>query len=244
MDVKSMARLPRMNLPGVAQHIIQRGNNRQICFSSSQDYLVYRDWLMEYAGKHEMAIHAYVLMTNHVHILATPKHEVSIPKTMQSLGRKYVRYFNHVYRRSGTLWEGRYKSSLVQNENYLMECYRYIELNPVRAGMVDDPANYRWSSYRSNALSQQEKGLTWHPEYRSLGTTNDQRCEAYMALFTAHIDGVMIKDIRGAVNKGLVLGSERFKDEIERNLNRRVRPAKMGRPKKVAGSEVGRKSLL
>ena len=140
-----MPRRPRLNLASVPLHIIQRGNNRQVCFSCDEDSSAYLRWLAEYAKKFGMDIHAYVLMTNHVHLLATPQRENSLSKTLQAVGRQYVRYFNHSYRRSGTLWEGRYKSSLVQSERYLLECYRYIELNPVRAGMVDDPADYRWS---------------------------------------------------------------------------------------------------
>ncbi len=172
-----MARLPRLNPPGVAQHIVQRGNNRQICFSCEEDFSNYLTWLAEYPEKFGMDIHAYVLMTNHAHILTTPQNEDSISKTMQSLGRQYVRYFNHSYRRSGTLWEGRYKSCLVQTERYLLECYRYIELNPVRAGMMDDPADYRWSSYRDNGLGQSGFRLTPHDEYLRLADQgrNDER---------------------------------------------------------------------
>lgn len=209
-----MARLQRLNPPGFAQHIIQRGNNRQICFATDEDFSAYLQWLGEYSEKFGMETHAYVLMTNHVHILASPQHEASISKTMQSLGRQYVRYFNSTYRRSGTLWEGRYKSCLVQNEQYLLECYRYIELNPVRASMVAYPADYRWSSYRANGLGEVSFQLTPHYEYQRLGLSLDARLEAYRAMFTAHVDGDMIRDIRVAVNKGLALGSERFKDEI------------------------------
>jgi putative transposase len=239
-----MARLLRLNPPDIAQHIIQRGNNRQICFASEEDYTAYLGWLEEYSKKFDMEIHAYVLMTNHVHILATSRHEKSLTKTMQSLGRQYVRYFNNSYRRSGTLWEGRYKSCLVQSEQYLLECYRYIELNPMRAGMVADPADYRWSSYRANGLGVGNSMLTPHHEYMRLGGSVAARCEAYRALFTAHVDGIMIKDIRDSVNKGLVLGTERFKDEIETNLKRRVRPAKMGRPRKSTQDDPKQESLL
>jgi len=239
-----MARLQRLHPPGFAQHIIQRGNNRQVCFASDDDYSGYLKWLEEYSEKFGLEIHAYVLMTNHVHILATPKSETSLPMTMQSLGRQYVRYFNSSYRRSGTLWEGRYKSCLVQHERYLLECYRYIELNPVRAGMVTGPEDYRWSSYRANGLDGGGFKLTPHHEYQRLGRTIVARREAYRVLFTAHVDGVMIRDIREAVNKGLALGSERFKDEIEKNLKRRVRPAKMGRPRKSADGKSKHKSLL
>ena len=136
-----MARLPRLNPPGVAQHIIQRGNNRQACFLQEEDYSRYLAWLADCSKKFGMDIHAYVLMTNHVHILATPQTEESISKTMQSLGRRYVRYFNYTHQRTGTLWEGRFRSCLVQSERYLLECYRYIELNPVRAVLANDPSS-------------------------------------------------------------------------------------------------------
>jgi putative transposase len=222
--------LPRLNPPGIAQHIIQRGNNRQICFSHDEDFSDYLKWLAEYSAKFGMDIHAYVLMTNHTHILATPRAEDSIPKTMQSLGRQYVRHFNQRYQRSGTLWEGRYKSCLVQDERYLLECYRYIELNPVRARIVNDPADYCWSSYGDNGLGQSRFPLSPHDEYLGLGRSGEKRRKIYRSLFTEHVTGSMAKDIRDAVNKGMALGSDRFKDELETNLKRRVRPARMGRP--------------
>jgi putative transposase len=136
-----MSRLIRVAHVGIPQHVIQRGNNRQICFGSDEDMAVYMNWLKEYAGNYQVAIHAWVLMTNHVHLLATPYSERGISKMLQSLGRRYVRYFNYSYKRSGTLWEGRYKASLVQTEDYLLALYRYIELNPVRAAIVTDPAD-------------------------------------------------------------------------------------------------------
>ena len=228
-EIRALARLRRLNAPGVAQHIVQRGNNRQICFTCEDDFSNYLTWLGESSAKFGMEINAYVLMTNHVHILATPRGGKSISKTMQSLGRQYVRYFNDSYRRSGTLWEGRYKSCPVQTERYLLECYRYIELNPVRAGMVDDSADYRWSSYRDNGLGQRGLvRLTPHDEYLRLGRSGSERRERYRSLFTGHEDGSLVKDIRDAVNTGLALGSDRFKDEIETNFMRRVSPAKMG----------------
>lgn len=229
-----MARLPRLNPPGIPQHLIQRGNNRQVCFNGEQDFSAYLHWLDESAKKNQVAIHAYVLMDNHVHLLATPKTSDSISKMMQTLGRLYVRYFNREYRRSGTLWEGRYKSCLVQSENYLLECYRYIELNPVRAGMVNDPADYPWSSYRCNALGKSYRLIRPHAEYLALGKNKTDRLEHYRELFTAQVDQALLTEIRDSVMKNLVLGNERFKDEIEANLKRRVRPAKMGRPKNEA----------
>ena len=146
-----MARLPRFFVPSVPLHVIQRGNNREKLFRHITDYQVYLDWLHEAAHIHECAIHAYVLMTNHVHLLVTPTHEDSVPRTFQSLGRRYVQYFNTIHQRTGTLWEGRYRATLIESETYLLTCSRYIELNPVRAEMVRHPRDYRWSSYRYNA---------------------------------------------------------------------------------------------
>ena len=145
-----MARLERVSPTEAPLHVIQRGNNRQICFASDEDMKAYLHWFKEYSNKNQVDIHAWVLMTNHVHLLCTPQTEKAISKMMQALGRMYVRYFNYTYKCSGTLWEGRFKSSLVQSEPYLLELYRYIELNPVRAGMVSEPNEYSWFNYQCN----------------------------------------------------------------------------------------------
>lgn len=226
-----MARLPRFCPMGVAQHLIQRGNNRQVCFGGDEDFSAYAYWLKEYSQKFSVDIHAWVFMTNHVHLLVTPNKADGVSLLMQALGRRYVRYFNFTYKRTGTLWEGRFKSSLVQNENYLLTCQRYIELNPVRANMVTDPADYLWSSYSCNALGVDAKMCSPHREYLRLGSSAAERQEVYRGLFVAHIDGPMIQSIRNAANKGMALGSDRFKEEIEALHGRRVRPATMGRPK-------------
>ena len=146
-----MRRKPRFFVPGVPIHVLQRGNNRQAVFFDDNDYRVYLDWLSEAATAHGCAIHAYVLMTNHVHLLMTPVERRSVSEAPWTLGRRFVPYINHSYRRTGTLWEGRFKANPIQDEAYLLTCYRYIELNPVRAAMVDDPADYPWSNYRANA---------------------------------------------------------------------------------------------
>ena len=159
-----MARLPRILPEDVAVHIFQRGNNRQVCFVSDDDHIAYAGWLQEYSEKYKVEIHAWVMMSNHVHLLCTPRQPDAISPMMQSLGRRYVRYFNSKHERSGTLWEGRYKSCLVQNERYLLEVYRYIELNPVRAGMVTNPGEYRWSSHILNAQDKTSNLRTPHPE--------------------------------------------------------------------------------
>ncbi len=224
-----MARLSRIAPLGIPQHIIQRGNNRQVCFVCEQDMAFYADLLHEYSSKFLVEIHAWVFMTNHVHLLATPRTKEAISNMMQSIGRRYVRYFNKEYQRSGTLWEGRFKSSLVQSDIYLLECQRYIELNPVRAGMVYNPADYVWSSYQRHALGKDIQISTPHEEYLRLGDTDKVRQNNYRALFRSHVEAELIGDIRKALNKGLALGNERFKDEIERLYGQRVKPAKMGR---------------
>lgn len=233
-----MARLKRIGPVGIPQHIIQRGNNRQVCFAAEQDMAVYANLLHEYSKEFSVSIHAWVFMTNHVHLLVTPHFAGGVSKMMQAQGRRYVRYFNREYQRSGTLWEGRFKSSLVQSETYLLHCQRYIELNPVRANMVADPADYAWSSYQFNALGKHIELCTPHEEYLRLGSTEKERQEVYRELFRYHVDGKLLEDIRTAANKGLALGGERFKSEIEQLHGRRVRAAKMGRPTKSKVSKV------
>lgn len=234
-----MPRQPRYNLPGVPQHVVQRGNNRNATFFADEDYERYLHDLRLSSEQHGCDIHAYVLMTNHVHLLITPHQSDGITKTMQSLGRRYVAYINHTYRRTGTLWEGRYKAALIESERYLLTCYRYIELNPVRAGSMEIsyPGAYPWSSYRANALGEHNPLITPHPEYRALGANDQQREQAYRALFDDHIDGRTLGSIRDSVNECRVLGGEGFKDQIEAALARRVRPGKPGRPRKLRQEE-------
>lgn len=227
-----MARLPRICLPGIPQHVIQRGNNRQACFGSDEDFAAYAHWLEEYARKFKVQIHAWVFMTNHVHLLLTPETGDGISKLMQTLGRHYVRYFNFMYKRSGTLWEGRFKSSVVDAENYLLLCQRYIELNPVRAGMVDAPGEYRWSSYQANGVGASVACWTPHPVYLALGQTPAVRAEVYRGLFSGQIDDMALLDIRNAANQGMALGNERFKAEIEALAGRRVVGMKRGPKRK------------
>ncbi len=217
-----MARLPRLYVSGCAQHIIQRGNNRQACFFDDTDYVVYLDKLKEASEKYGVAIHAFVLMTNHVHLLATPSDATGLSRTLQYLGRYYVRYINTTYQRTGTLWEGRFKSTLVDSENYLLTVSRYIELNPVRAGMVTHPSEYPWSSYRGNALGKKISLLTTHGTYRQLGKTAEERQAAYRALFRGRMAERTLEEIRDATNKGWVLGEGRFKEQIKQEANRRV----------------------
>jgi len=224
-----MARLPRVCPVGVPQHVIQRGNNRQVCFASEQDFAAYAGWLKEYSKKYQVEIHAWVLMTNHVHLLCTPRAENAVSLMMQSLGRSYVQYFNFSYKRTGTLWEGRFKSCLVQEENYLLQLYRYIELNPVRAGMVEQPSDYVWSSYQINALGKISELCTPHLLYLALGSGAIERQLNYRDLFKYHVEGKLLEEIRSAANKGMALGNERFEAEIESLTGRRMTAKKMGR---------------
>jgi len=227
-----MARLPRLNMPGVPQHIIQRGNNRHACFFTQQDYVVYLDKLKEYGEKYNVYIHSYILMTNHVHLLITPEEADGASHLLQSIGRYYVRYINQTYNRSGTLWEGRFKSTLVDSEKYLLLVSRYIELNPVRAKMVDHPAEYPWSSYQKNALGKDIDLITPHHCYQSLGKTEKERHIAYQALFKNKIPDYTLDEIRNATNKAWVLGGKHFKQQIEEQTGRQSSPSQRGGDRK------------
>ena len=227
-----MARLPRLDVPGIAQHVIQRGNNRSVCFASEQDFAAYTNWLHEYSIRHRVAVHAWVFMTNHVHLLLTPQTKGGVSALMQSVGRRYVPYFNHQYRRSGTLWEGRFKACLVQSECYLLECYRYIELNPVRADMVACPGEYKWSSFQANGLGKASKLVTPHSEYLRLGATRQERTQNYRSFVVGQVRPEILKQIRQSTRKGLVIGNQRFAQEIEALTLRRAKPARIGRPTK------------
>jgi putative transposase len=223
-----MSRLARKCPPGLPVHVIQRGNNRQGCFASNSDLKAYANWLLEASEKFDVSIHAWVFMTNHVHLLMTPSCWSGISRTMQFLGRLYVRYFNFTHQRTGTLFEGRFKSSIIQNRHYLLACQRYIELNPVRAGMVDDPSEYLWSSYRAHAFGINPRMWTPHPEYQALGATRASIMVAYRKLFDSELDIETIGDIRNAANTGLVLGNELFRKEIERLTGQRQHHLKRG----------------
>lgn len=225
-----MPRRARLSIPGIPWHIIQRGNNRSVCFHAEEDYRFYLQYLQEFALKYGCAIHAYVLMTNHVHLLLTPEKPDSASLLMKHLGQRYVQYINRTYQRSGTLWEGRFRSCLTQTEDYVLACYRYIELNPVRAAMVNQPQDYRWTSYHTNAQGKAEPLITPHEQYLRLGRDEPTRLEAYRALFKAHLDEELVNQIRSATNGNYALGSERFQKEIEIALGRRARRGYAGRP--------------
>lgn len=226
-----MPRQPRYFLPDIPQHVLMRGVDKQATFFAADDYALFLNVLHDTACETECALHAYVLMTNHVHLLLTPGHARALPRLIQGLGRSYVQAVNRRYERTGTLWQGRYKACLVQTDGYLMACQRYIELNPVRAGMVPDPADYPYSSYRHHALGSYDPALTPHSVYCSLASTERERQRAYRRLFETSLERTLIDRIRRDTNACRVLGNELFTDQIGRMLNRRVRPARIGRPK-------------
>jgi putative transposase len=225
-----MPRKPGFNLVGIPQHVIQRGNNREPCFYSEQDYQRYLYDLNEAAKKYDCRIHAYVLMTNHVHILVTPMVDHGISNMMQALGRRYVYYINKNYHRSGTLWEGRYKASLIDSDQYLLTCMRYIELNPVRASMVEHPGEYKWSSYHVNAQNGCDVLIEAHPIYVELGLNVALRQAAYRELFKHHLDNDSLHEIRESLNHELVLGRSYFKEKIQEITNRQTSLGTPGRP--------------
>lgn len=232
----SMPRMRRQCPPGLPVHVIQRGNNRQICFASDADMKAYANWLYEGANQFDLNIHAWVFMTNHVHLLLTPNAPDSVSRFMQYVGRHYVRYFNYQHQRSGTLYEGRFKSCIVQSEDYLLACQRCIELNPVRAGMVRDPADYLWSSYRGHAFGRPAKMWCPHPEYLALGMNKSTRTAVYRQLFNQRLPNKLISDIRDAVNTGLVLGNDRFRQDVEVITKQRQHHLKRGPKPKTSPS--------
>ncbi|MGH8628143.1 MAG: transposase [Gammaproteobacteria bacterium] len=232
-----MARLPRLSLASIPQHVIQRGNNRHACFYADENYRFYLECLGEAARKYRVSVHAYVLMTNHVHLLMTPTSAAGMSQVMQTLGRRYVRYINYTYRRSGTLWEGRYHASLVQGDRYLLTCYRYIEFNPVRANITQGPADYRWSSYHCNALGQPDPLIEPHEDYLRLGTEPAERQAVYRDLFRVHIDPELLRAVRQATQTNRVFGADYFQQQIEAALALRIAKRKPGPRKRECGDE-------
>jgi putative transposase len=216
-------------MEGVPLHVIQRGNNRGQVFFTSQDAADFLTWLEESAAVHGVAIHAYVLMPNHVHLLATPARPESLPKCMQTLGRRYVRAVNWRHGRTGSLWEGRYRATIIDSDRYLFVCSRYIELNPVRANLTRDPAAYRWSSYRANAQGRHDPLVTPHMRYDSLGDTAAARAESYRAMFTGGIDQATLEKIRLSTHRGWALGDEAFCARMSA-AGRRAAPLAKGKP--------------
>lgn len=233
-----MPRRPRIVVPGVALHVVQRGHNRRDCFQHDTDYLVYLTHLKELCVRTQCAVHAYCLMTNHVHLLATPHTHQSCALLMRNLGQRYVQYFNRRYDRSGTLWEGRFHSCLVESAQYLVACHRYIERNPVRAKMVASAGDYAWSSHNGNTGKASNRLLTPHPEYLALATNETARHAAYQGLFAADDDPAFLTAIRDATNGGLALVSQDFKASLPPELRGRLEHKPPGpRPEPEAKSD-------
>jgi putative transposase len=228
-----MPRQPRLILPDLAVHIVQRGNNRAPCFLRDGDYMLYLYWLRELSKKHGCKVHAYCLMTNHVHILLTPAAGDACGSLMRDLGQRYVQHFNRAHGRTGTLWEGRFRSCVAESGRYVMACYRYIELNPVRAGMVNDPCDYTWSSHRINTGDAKSDWLTSHPEFTALGNCSEARQRAYRQLFEGALDSTDLERIRAATNGGYLLGDAAFGAKIAAQYNRPTSPRRPGRPSRA-----------
>ena len=226
-----MARLPRLTVPGYPHHIIQRGNNRQAIFGDTADYELLLGLIDEHARKQHVAVHAYVLMSNHFHLLATPDTGDGIPQMMQAVGRRYVRNYNLRYARTGTLWEGRYRSTLIQAERHLLACMVYMDLNPVRAGMVADPGEYRWSSYQHYIGRRTDKLVNPHPLYWELGNTPFARDEAYAELVRAGISERERQALTESALRGWALGEPDYVADLQRRTERRVVRAPAGRPR-------------
>lgn len=227
-----MPRQSRPVIPEVPLHITQRGNNRLRCFFEETDFLVYLNLLHAASIQAACSVHAYVLMTNHVHLLVSPTDEQGPATLMKSLGERYVQYVNRRYARTGTLWEGRYHSCLVQCERYLMVCQRYIELNPVRACLVCEPASYPWSSYHHNAHGQESKLVTPHELYSRMGNDPASRQNAYRALFEELLGSDVMDLVRRATYGNHALGTPEFTEQLTQRLGRDVTPRENGRPRK------------
>ncbi|HSV50736.1 MAG TPA: transposase [Burkholderiaceae bacterium] len=225
-----MARLPRLTIPGYPHHVIQRGNNRQAIFASTADYEALLDLLAENAEKFGVALHAYVLMSNHFHLLATPESTDALPQMMQAVGRRYVRYFNDRQGRSGTLWEGRYRSTLIQTERYLLACMAYIDLNPVRAGLVAEARAYPWSSHSHYVGLRSDKRITPPALIWELGNTPFAREAAYADLVRAGVSAEQQKALTQSVLSGWALGEPDFVADLQKRTQRRVSKTHAGRP--------------
>lgn len=226
-----MARQPRLTVPGYPHHVIQRGNNRQPIVLDDADRLRLLALLAEHAPRCKVALHAYVLMDNHFHLLATPETQDGLPQMMQAVGRSYVRYFNNRHGRSGTLWEGRYKSTLIETERYLLACMVYIDLNPVRAGMVAEPAQYGWSSHRHCIGQAVDKLVTPHALLWNLGNTPFAREAAYRDLVRAGISLQQQEALTHTALTGWALGSAAFLKSLQEETTRRLAPGQRGRPR-------------
>jgi len=220
-------------------HVVQRGHNRQECFRADADCQFYLAQLEDLAAEFGCAVHAYVLMTNHAHILVTPETSDGLSAMMKRLAQRHAQRFNRRYDRTGTLWEGRYRSSIVESDTYLLACYRYIEMNPVRAMMVEHPVDYRWSSHRANAYGEEDRILVPHPTYVGLGASPQMWRDAYRRLFAVAASPAEIEAIRHAARTNSVLGRREFVAQVERMTGRRVTPQVKGRPRGVQNKGLG-----
>lgn len=227
-----MARLPRLTLPAFPHHVIQRGNNGQPVFLSAADYSAMLALLEENAQKFGVALHAYVLMENHFDLLVTPTSDGGLPQMMQAIGRRYVRYFNDCHGRSGTLWEGRYRSTVLQAESYLLACMASMDLDPVRAGVVKEARDYPWSSHGHYVGARADKSLTPHPLFWELGNTPFAREAAYAELVRGGISPAQQDALTRSSVGGWALGSEDFVADLQKRTDRRVSQAQPGRPLK------------
>ena len=234
-----MPRHARVRLADCPWHVIQRGVNRTRCFVDDYDRQRYLGLLKDHATTHGCAVHAYVLMDNHVHLLVTPDSEDGLSRTMKALGERYVPQFNKRHGRTGTLWEGRFKSHVVQCERYLFTCQAYIELNPVRADMVRHPSQYAWSSYLANVSGAPGGLITPHERFVALGNTQLQRAQMYQTLFNVPVSGKDLARIREAINAGYALGDEAFVKQLEAVKGTRVSRGKPGPKSTVSPKENG-----
>lgn len=239
-----MARQPRQVIAGFPYHVIQRGNNRQPVFIDDVDRRCYLDWLAEAATADRLAVHAYVLMSNHVHLVCTPATEASLSAAMQALGRRYVRWFNQRHGRTGTLWEGRFRSSLIEADRYLLACQRYVEMNPVRAGLVVDPADWVWSSHRHHAGLTVDPLVRPHPVVWSLGNTPFERESSYRRLFDEPLPAAEGAWLTRQLAAGKPIASTHFQGELERERGLRLLPRQVGRPRRTSGSVSNDLSLI
>lgn len=231
-------RRPRLELPGVPQHITHRGVNRGATFIDDEDFAAYLQALERVSGEQGISIHGYVLMTNHVHLLVSAEVAGAVSRMMQALGRRYVRAFNKCYGRTGTLWEGRYKSCLVDSDRYLLACLRYIELNPVRAAMVAQPWDYRWSSVHGHLRLRADARLTPHAGYLALGRDASERETAYRRVLMEALSGEVLAEIRSHMQQERALGSPAFRSMVEKALNRPVEVRPQGRPRRDSSANV------
>lgn len=225
-----MARLPRLTVPGYPHHVIQRGNNRQAIFAAAADYETLLSMLDENARRFEVALHGYVLMTNHFHLLATPATQEGLPFLMQAIGRRYVRYFNQRQGRSGTLWEGRYRSTLIEADRYLLACMVYMDLNPVRAGIAAIAADYRWSSHAHYIGRHQDRIVTPHSVYWTLGNTPFAREAAYAELVAAGVSPAQQQALTESALRGWALGGVDYIEDLQKRTARRLSKGRPGRP--------------